>query len=457
MLLGLHCGGDPGDAAPDPAAVPDPDLSEMEPQVAEALAQSRQVLLAQRESAELWGDLGGLYDAHGLLDLAEVCYRRAVELEPDEFRWTYLLAIAREIAGAEIDEVQSLFGRAAELRPDYAQIDLRLGDAFSRRGEYARAREHFERAVAADPTTAVAQRGLGQVLLSLDDAAAAIDPLTQATMLEPRDRTAVSSLAQAYMRLGDVEAAERLVVTAERLEPVNSIDDPVWGAAVYDRSLSSSRVFRRGRAKLRDADDRGAAEDFETVLRALPEEASAHFWLATAYRNLGDRDRSLRHFARAAELRPRMVKAHVAAGELAYALERYEESESHFRAAIEVTPSDGGLYLALAEVLMRREDLEGLVAAYDSAAQFKPLGARQETNLGVALMRLDQPASAVEHFDRSLEARPNDPNTLYNLGLAYEMLGREAEAIESFRTAATLDPSHAAARHLVESHESNGN
>lgn len=449
LMLAAHCAGEPEPAA---STIPHPDLTEMEPQVAERLAQAREALLDRRRSAELWGELGGLYDAHGLLDLAEVCYRQAVELEPEEFVWSYLLAVVREISGAEIDEVQALFARAAELRPDYAQIDLRLGDALSRRGEYALARQHFERAVAAAPGTAVAQRGLGQTLLSLGEAEAAIVPLTQATVLEPRDRTAYSSLSQAYMRIGDLEGAQRLVALAERLEPVNAIDDPVWGKWVYDRSLSSSRVFRRGRAKLRDGDDKGAAADFEIVLRALPDEASAHYWLAAAYRNLGDREQSLEHFVRATELKPRMVKAHVAAGELQYVSGRYEESERHFRAALEITPADGGLYLALAEVLMRREDLDGLVQAYTKAAKLKPLGAPQEANLGVALMRLDQPANALDHYRRSLELRPEDPGTLYNMGLAFEMLGREQDAIERFTRAASIDPNHEAARHLESHH-----
>ena len=47
-----------------------------------------------------------------LTDLAETCYRRALALEPEEFRWVYLLAIVREIQGAEIEELRELFDRA---------------------------------------------------------------------------------------------------------------------------------------------------------------------------------------------------------------------------------------------------------------------------------------------------------------------------------------------------------
>jgi len=36
--------------------------------------------------AEIWGDLGKLYHAFGVIDTAEVCYRRARHVDPADFR-----------------------------------------------------------------------------------------------------------------------------------------------------------------------------------------------------------------------------------------------------------------------------------------------------------------------------------------------------------------------------------
>ena len=133
ILVG--CAGEDGRSG-----VPDPDLGGMEPQVAALLREARQAVLSAPDSADAWGGLASAYDAHSLFDLAEIGYRRAVELAPRDFRWTYLRAIVREINGAEKEEVVALFGRAAELRPDYAPIYVRLGDALSRRGVNREAR-----------------------------------------------------------------------------------------------------------------------------------------------------------------------------------------------------------------------------------------------------------------------------------------------------------------------------
>ena len=150
LLVSLGCGGQPGSEAPVP---PDPDLAGMEPQVADLLRGARQSVVADQSSAEAWGVLGAAYDAHGLMIVAELCYRRAHELAPEDFKWAYLLAVVREIQGADHAEVVELFGRAARIRPDYAPIYVRLGDALSLRGEHEAARDAFHRALRLEPQT----------------------------------------------------------------------------------------------------------------------------------------------------------------------------------------------------------------------------------------------------------------------------------------------------------------
>ena len=77
--VALRCstGGDrPGEGS----AVPNPDLSGMEPQVARLLQQARDRVRSGGDSADAWGELGSLYDAHMLTDLAEICYRYRLTL-----------------------------------------------------------------------------------------------------------------------------------------------------------------------------------------------------------------------------------------------------------------------------------------------------------------------------------------------------------------------------------------
>lgn len=73
----------------------------MEPQVAAKVSEAREAVLAGPESSEAWGRFGMTLHAHRLEGDAAVCYRRAAELSPGEFRWHYLLAHALRDTDAE--------------------------------------------------------------------------------------------------------------------------------------------------------------------------------------------------------------------------------------------------------------------------------------------------------------------------------------------------------------------
>jgi tetratricopeptide (TPR) repeat protein len=341
-LMLLSCAG-PGTRGVVP---PDPDLNAMEPQVAELLSRARQEVL-ENDSSSTWGFLGSVYDAHGLLADAEDCYRRASELDPKAFDWIYLLAVVREVRGAETDEVVALFGHAADLKPDYPPIHVRLGAALALRGEHERARKAFERAVSLAPRSAVAHRGLGQVLLALGAADRAAEHLSRAVELQPADLSAHVGLTQAYTRLGSDERARETDERSKGLQPINTLDDRIYGERVFMRSVSSSRAFSRAQAALRIGAWPQAVQDLALVLRARPDDASAHYWKGTAHQRLEQRQSALEHLSRAVEFEPGMVPARLQLGGLLLAEGRHAEAVEHYERAAELRPSDADAHHGL--------------------------------------------------------------------------------------------------------------
>lgn len=354
-LATLHCS--PGAQRPADAVVPGPELVEMEPRVARVLQEARQAVLASRDSAEAWGELGSLYDAHMLTDLAETCYRRAGTLAPDDFRWVYLLAIVREIQGADAPELRQRFGRASAIRPEYAPLHVRLGDALWRRGEYEEARDQLRRAIELSPEIAMAHRRLGQVLLALGQAQEAAEQLGQAVTLEPGDLAARSALAQALMRLGRTEEAREARDGARGLEPVSVLNDPVYGAQVFMRSMNSGRAFARATAAIRAGAYDRAVEDLRLVLEVRPDDASVHYWTGTAYQQLGDIRLATTHLTRAVKLAPGMVQARLQLGQLLVLHGRHAEALEQYQRAGSLRPldADGHYGLGLAYAGLGRE------------------------------------------------------------------------------------------------------
>jgi len=354
-------------------AVPDPDLSAMEAPVAQALAEARAKVVGQPSSAEGWGELAAAYDAHLLNDLAQLCYRRAVELEPTDFRWNYLLAIVREIDGADADEIQAAFGEAAALRSDYAPLHVRLGDGLWRRREFEAAQVSLRRALELAPETAMAHRRLGQLLLAQGDTAKAAEALARAATLEPRDRTAYVALAQALEIQGLSQQAAAIRMRAEGLEPVTALDDPVYEDEVAARNQSTSGLFADGTASVRGGDYAQGVARLQRVVERQPEHASARLWLGVGQRGLGRTAEAEEQLRRAAELEPSMVQAQI----------------------------------QLAGVLMEQARFGEAVQRMERAEQLMPLSADGEYGLGRALRELGREAAARDRFERALRLQPD--------------------------------------------------
>ena len=92
-------------------------------QIDEALTYAR----SHSEDAGASGRLGMVLQTYGLLQEATLCYRRAAQLEPNSFRWTYYLAAVEGDQG-RCDTAISTLRLALHINPDYPPAKLRLAN-----------------------------------------------------------------------------------------------------------------------------------------------------------------------------------------------------------------------------------------------------------------------------------------------------------------------------------------
>src|SRR5436190_14146195 len=213
-------------SAPPGPAIPELDVSSMDPPVAAAIRKAREAVVHEPSSSDTWGTYAMVLDAHKLLVPAIACYARAHELAPDEFRWAYLLALARSLNGDPSPDTLAAFEAAIRLRPGSPLVHFHHGDVLVRRAELPAARAAYERALALDPALGLAHRNLGQVLLELGDPRAAVEHLERARALVPTDRFTLATLARAYNLAGDVERAREAAASAPAPGDAPALDDP---------------------------------------------------------------------------------------------------------------------------------------------------------------------------------------------------------------------------------------
>jgi tetratricopeptide (TPR) repeat protein len=197
----------------------------IDPDVLKVVQKAREEVVANRNSAELWGHYGMVLFANSFWPERDVCLAESARLNPADPRWAYLLGVANRTQ----DEAAALawFQKAVDANPAdpklAATARLRLAEAFLQVHKYDDAERLFRAERSADPKNPRAALGLGTTLLAKGQPDAAAEPLTAVLSARGAQRRARTLLAAAARQRGDEAAAAGYEQEAARLP-----EDPAW-------------------------------------------------------------------------------------------------------------------------------------------------------------------------------------------------------------------------------------
>jgi choline-sulfatase len=295
----------------------------------------------------------------------------------------------------EYDEARRLAGEMLEEKPSFAPAHLQLARIATAERDLPLAREHYEKALAIDPSNPGVHFNLGNILAELGDYQGAIERFRAAVTLDPEFSDAKARLELLLRKTGRLaEAASR--PSAAAVPP----GDPLQAAL--------AEAARKAAA--------GAWPEAESALR------------------------------RALELAPESGEAHYRLANLLAAKSQWKEAVAHFQRALEAAPSSAEVHHRLALALRETGAVEPALEHLREAARLAPDSAPIQSDLGRTLKQLGRPDEAITHFEKALELDPRLADTWNDLGSLQGSRGRVSEAIESFRHAVATDPAHAVAQ-----------
>ncbi|MHC5115340.1 MAG: tetratricopeptide repeat protein [Planctomycetota bacterium] len=250
------------------AEVPVLDLAGVEVAVAEAIRAAQSAVIADPGSADAWGTLGMVLEAHGFDDAAATCYRQAADLDSSQVSWPYLAAhvLTRVDPAAAIP----LFDRAVALDPRSALLRYVYGDALLQLGEEDAAAAEYERALQLDPKARRALLGLGEIALRQGDLDLARQRLDLAANLDFFDREVHAKLARLHRRRGDDEAAAFEALLVRAYPGLAPIADP-YHAAVDRKATSVKALTERGLAAVASGRLDEAEQAFWSAMKIRPD------------------------------------------------------------------------------------------------------------------------------------------------------------------------------------------
>ncbi len=396
-------------AADQPPAIPSPDLSALEPAVAQQIQQQQNALKElyakdpdPRELAGAWADLGAYFHAYKLTGPAEEACRKAIELDPKDPRWPHLLGGLYQDAG-RLDDAVKAYGKALELAPEDEPALVHLGEIHFLQGKREEGEAALHKALAMAPEDAAANALLGQAALERGDFCEAADRLETALRGAPGANRLHYPLSRAYKGLGDVAKA------GEHLTQVGSV-----GVRAADPILEGVESLRTGeRARLesgkraynagRFAD---AAQEFEGALKARPESVEARINLAATLARQGDVSGAIAKLREAVDLAPTNPTAQFNLGLLLAAGGSVPEAIDHLNAAVTARPQDAEAHRELARLLRDTGRYDEALKEYGQAVASAPSDEAARLGRAETFVRTGRYSQARDLLEEDLKALP---------------------------------------------------
>jgi len=154
------------------------------------------------------------------LPMAQQFAAKALELDP-QLPLAHSLLGEVALAGEHLDTAIAEFEKERLHNPLDGSVYDRLGDAYSRAGDYIKAQQSLQRALLLEPNSTGPYILLGKVLLKQQNPANALMYLERAEKMDSSNYITHSLLGQAYRSLGRAEDASRETETSHKIQTAN--------------------------------------------------------------------------------------------------------------------------------------------------------------------------------------------------------------------------------------------
>jgi len=282
--------------------------------------------------------------------------------------------------------------------------------------------------------------GIVQSAQGKNDEAAAT--LRQAVRLDRDYLPAQLRLAESLLAAGNVEESGKL-----------------YEAIVSKHADSAAALYGLGRVQSARGNMAAVAESYRKACELFPAYGAAHYALALAYRNLGEKEKSQEHFrlyeknkntfppagdqlsAAVRELNVGGVALIRQGVELERAGQMEQAAAAHEK-ALEMDPQLVQAHLNLINLYGRLGQVEKAEQHYQAAVRLNPNQAEAHYNYGVLMFGQRKYREAAQAFERALEINPFHPEAHNNLGYMLEQQGRAQEAVRHYRQAIENKPDY---------------
>ena len=185
-----------------------------------------------------------------------------------------------------------------------------------------------------------------------------------------------------------------------------------------------------------------AAESFEQVLRARPNDPEAYYNLGTLNLRRNDFALARTYLEKTLELRPNYPEAWNNLGMMSAQSGEAAEAITSFEKALELRPAYEIALMNLGNVYRRQGQFAKAEENLSKALTIQPDDPEVNYNLGMLHAQQNDLPKASEYLQRAIALRPTYPEALNNLGIVYVRLQDLEKAEQMFKTAIEVAPNN---------------
>ena len=479
-----------------PDWMPQPsDIARVEEQRLLAVVKAAQkTLIKTPKDATVWGQLGNIYFVHGWEIEAAKCYRSAVEIAPNEFRWLYYLGMTTYKVNPQA-AAQTL-AAAIKIDPQYAPAHIYRAAALRSLGHIDQAKAHLEVANELDPQNPYASLWLGELALTAQHFEAAQSHLQRALKLNPEQSEAHAAMAQIASVLGEKSAATQHAQASRKRTKYTQMHDPLWWD-VLKLGVTAQRYAERGNRYLQQGNFKRAVSELEVAIAGLNKDShlwlnygialllnkqyseavavlkntlvvirtnentskssteiadlkvQSHYNLGLAYYHNDQIEKAVAAYQKAIQLNPNFADAYGGLGVIYWRTGNLDAAIRHCQKAIKIAPENIEFHQNLTRIYWQKGRYDAAAVGYKIILELNPSDENALHHLGLILLSKQAYDEAVSYFQKVLQINPDSALTHGALGVAYYKLGEADLAIQEFQEVLRLDPRNQNAHEML--------
>ena len=388
-----------------PIEPPAVDLSQADPEAAQAIESARDAVLRNSKSAAAWGELAQMLHVHGFKLEALACYAEAERRDPTDPRWPYLQSICIEKSDPE--KRLAFLRRATAVGKQDPLLKLALVEALLEMEQLDEAEPILRDILQHEPNNAFALFGMGRIAFAHGDLAGSKQALERSLAQQNLVRGPHLLLSQVYQQLGEENRAEQERQLAAKITVERYWNDPYLDK-LFQHEVGETALLKRAERLSLSGNPAGAER---VLLRALdhhPDSAKLHAELGKVwlfFRHLPQAEAELQ---RAQRLNPNLVNANHYLGMCLRLQKRYAEAIEYQRKALKVQEQLADAWFEIGLCLEAQSDQSGAIQAFREAARHSPEMGSAHKRLGVLLLQSNETAEALQHLQQAAVLLPED-------------------------------------------------